>query len=448
MKIIDKIKSNFMNNNLFVALLSFAIAIFVWFFVSMTQYPSVQKTIEHIPLSLDISGTSAGLNGLSVTSCDVEEVTVELLGSRTQIGNFNNENLEAYIDSENISTTGTKKLSIKIRGNSNIKYEIKSVYPPSATVFLDKMDTREFSITPNIPNVSVSEGKVINLAELACEPSVIRITGPSAQLDKISKCYAVSNKKLSLDSAYVLASDEIQLYTEDNTVIDQSSFKFSDMNFNITIPVRTQKTVGFSVAVNNVPDNFDENILKFKLSADSVVLACNNSQTEIPDIIDIGVVPLNELKLGFSRTFSMNKQLENSEYINISELETVTVTLDDNGLAQTDLTLDQSHITIRNVPDSSYDYRILTQKMDISVVGPEDIISQITQEDIVADVNLINTTISSDQFNANVAFSCPTYNNVWVVTNSKVSIQRTKIEPVTNPTQAPVTTDVFTSSAN
>ncbi|MDE5853819.1 MAG: hypothetical protein K2H19_02000, partial [Ruminococcus sp.] len=358
------------------------------------------------------------------------------------------ENLEAYIDSENISTTGTKKLSIKIRGNSNIKYEIKSVYPPSATVFLDKMDTREFSITPNIPNVSVTEGKVINLAELTCDPSVIRITGPSAQLDKISKCYALSNKKLSLDSAYVLASDEIQLYTEDNTVIDQSSFKFSNMNFNITIPVRTQKTVSFSVAVNNVPDNFDENILKFKLSADSVILACNNSQTEIPDSIDIGVIPLNELKLGFSRTFSMNKQLENSEYINISELETVTVTLDDEGLSQADLTLDQSHITIRNVPDSSYDYKILTQKMDISVVGPEDIISQITPEDIIADVNLINTTITADQFNANVAFSCPTYNNVWVVTNSKVSIQRTKIEPVTNPTEAPVTTDISTTSAN
>lgn len=67
--------------------------------------------------------------------------------------------------------------------------------------------------------------------------------------------------------------------------------------------------------------------------------------------------------------------------------------------------------------------------MDITVVGPKDTISEITADDIIADVNLLNMNINTDQFNSNVVFSCPSYDNVWVTTVSKVSVQRTKVEP-------------------
>ncbi|MCM1132793.1 MAG: hypothetical protein NC340_04910 [Ruminococcus flavefaciens] len=440
MNIIEKIKAKFLKNNFSLAILSVIIAVIAWFYISMTQYPTVPKTIEHIPVSLDISGTSAGLNGLSVISCDVKDVTVELLGSRTQVGNLNNENLEAYFDAENVSATGTKKLSIKIRNKSGIKYEVKSVSPSSATIVFDKMDTREFDIYPQIPNVSVVNGKEINIEELSCEPSVVRITGPSAQLDKISKCYAVSKKNMSLDSSYVLTNDEIQLYTEDNVLIDQSALTFSNTNFNITIPVRTQKEVKLSVIIN-APDNFDKSKIKLNLSADSIILACNNSQTVIPDTLDIGVISLNELKPGFSKMFTINTSLENSEYINVSELETVTVTLDDEGLAQKDLTIDQNRISISNIPDSSYEYKVLTQRMNITVVGSEESVNAINAEDIIADINLLNTNVTTEHFNANVTFSCPTYDDVWVITNSKASVQRTKTEPATTSDESADLTD-------
>ena len=95
-----------------------------------TQYPSVQKTIEHVKLVQDITGTTPADNGLSLISCSVEEVTIEILGSRTEIGNLNNDNLVAYIDANNVSSSGTKNLSIKIKGtDSNINFEVQSVYP-------------------------------------------------------------------------------------------------------------------------------------------------------------------------------------------------------------------------------------------------------------------------------------------------------------------------------
>ena len=190
--------------------------------------------------------------------------------------------------------------------------------PANATIVFDKIDTRQFAVSAQIPNVSVIDGKAIDQDDITCEPSEVRITGPSSQLDKISKCIAVSNKELSLDSTYVLQSDEIQLYTEDNALIDQSSLKFNDTNFNITIPVRTQKTVGLYVSVVDAPDNFDTSIIKFDLSSDEVVLACNNSKTEIPDMLDLGKVSLSELKPGFTKTFSLSNRLEGRDYEKVS----------------------------------------------------------------------------------------------------------------------------------
>lgn len=422
------IKEKRLRNNFLLALLSLFIACIVWLIISMTQYPDALKTIEHIPLSTDISDSVAGNNGLSVISSDVEEVTVELLAGKTQVGSLNNETLEAYIDADSVTNPGTRTLTIKIRGASNINYEVKSVKPANATIVFDKMDTRTFDVSAQIPNVSVVDGKAIDQNDITCEPSEVRITGPSSQLDKISKCIAVSNKELSLDSTYNLQSDELQLYTEDNALIDQSTMKLSDAVFNITIPVRTQKEVGLYVSIVDAPDNFDTDIIKFDMSSDSVVLACNNSKVEIPDMLDIGKVSLNELKPGFTKTFSISNRLEGSDYENVSELETVTVKFDDSDFAQTSLVLDKSRISTSNEPDAAnYKYEVLTQRMEITLVGPEEVINEITPEDILADVNLINANLSTDQFSWNASFTCK-YDSVWVVTNSKVSVQRTKIQ--------------------
>lgn len=422
------IKEKHLRNNFLLALLSLFLSCIVWLIISMTQYPDAMKTIEHIPLSTDISGSVAGNNGLSVISSDVKEVTVELLAGKTQVGSLNNETLEAYIDADSVTNPGTRTLTIKIRGASNINYEVKSVKPANATIVFDKMDTRTFDVSAQIPNVSVVDGKAIDQNDITCEPSEVRITGPSSQLDKISKCIAVSNKELSLDSTYNLQSDELQLYTEDNALIDQSTMKLSDAVFNITIPVRTQKEVGLYVSIVDAPDNFDTDIIKFDMSSDSVVLACNNSKVEIPDMLDIGKVSLNELKPGFTKTFSISNRLEGSDYENVSDLETVTVKFDDSDFAQTSLVLDKSRISTSNEPDAAnYKYEVLTQRMEITLVGPEEVINEITPEDILADVNLINANLSTDQFSWNASFTCK-YDSVWVVTNSKVSVQRTKIQ--------------------
>ena len=66
------------------------------------------------------------------------------------------------------------------------------------------------------------------------------------------------------------------------------------------------------------------------------------------------------------------------------------------------------------------------------VVGSAESLAEITAEDIIGEVNLLNTSITEDQFNQGVVFSCSSFDDVWIATNSKVTIQRTKAEKSTN----------------
>ncbi len=411
--------------NLPMIILSLLLAILIWLVVAMTLYPSIPKTIENIPLSVDIAGSPAADSGLSVISCDVDTVDVQLVGSRTQIGNLNAENLTAYVDYENVTSTGKKTLSIKVKSDSGINYEVKSITPSTAVVELDKYDTLPFEVKPKIPNVKYAEGKTIDPDEFTCEPDIINITGPSAQLAKISSVYAVSDRNLTLDSSYTLNSDEVQLFSDDGTRIDASSLLFDTSTFTINIPVLTQKTVKPVVQILNAPTDFDQSCLDFKMSADSLTIASNNSFSEIPDTLDIGKIPLSDLDIGYSNTFDISSVLETSGMINKSGIDSITVTLNDEGLAKKEIVLDGSSIRLSNTPNDNYDYDILTQKLTISVIGPEGVISELTASDFTADVNLLNADTSQDQFNYDVTISCLTHDNVWSVTKAKVSIKKT-----------------------
>lgn len=437
MTFLKKIRSAFRRgsqSNLSLAVYAIFIAFITWFIVSMSLYPSAPKTIDHVKVEIDLTGTSAAENGLSVISCGVEEVSVRLLGSRTTVGNINNDNLVAYIDASSVTTSGTKTLEIKVRSTAGIEYTVESITPATATVVFDKYETRPFKVTPKIPNVTFASDKTINHDEFTCEPDEVNITGPSAQLNKISDVYAVSNKEITLDSSYSLTSDELQIYTSDGTLVDQSGLELSTSNFVIDIPVLTQKTVGLNVQIV-APSYFDKDSVKFNMSAESITIASKNSSSEMPDTLDIGKIELSQLTLDYSMTFYLSDILEQNECMNMSNLESVTVSLDGTDLATKKITLDESRFTISNVPAGSYDYTVITQNLPVDIVAPADIIDELTANDFIADINLLNADISGEQFTYPITITSTKYDNVWAVKNINVTLQRTeKVQETTEET--------------
>ncbi len=428
-KWLNEIKKRFLKNmqkNMGLALISFGLAVVVWFTISITQYPSASQPIDGVKLSLDISGTSVADNELKVIDCDVEKVKVIVRASRTQIRNINSDTLKAYIDFSNVSSTGKKPLPIKVESTTGINFEIEGIYPSSANVTLDKYSTIELPVTAKLPNITYAEGKTPD--EFVCEPSFVTITGPSSQLGMISECYAYSDKVMNdKDSSFTVTADSVKLYSADGVELDQSKLTLSTNVFTVTVPVLTQKTVFPQVEIMKAPTSFSKEWLKkrLKLSSESLTIASNNILGEISDELEIGKVALSDIDLGYSMSFDISTVLENAGLINKSGVDSVTVSLDDTGLARKEITLDSESISLSNIPKDEYDYNVLTQKLTISVVGPEDIIDDLTSKDFVADASLLNVDTSQQKMNIDVIVSCLTHDNVWSVTKVKVPVHKT-----------------------
>ena len=110
--------------------------------------------------------------------------------------------------------------------------------------------------------------------------------------------------------------------------------------------------------------------------------------------------------------------------VNLSGADSVTVSLDDSGLTRKEITLDAENIHISNVPNDNYDYKILNQKLTITVIGPAEIIDVMTPSDFVADASLLNMDSSIHRLSFDAVISCTSSDKVWSVTKAKISIQK------------------------
>lgn len=427
MKMSETIKKHLMKHNFSLALFSLLIAIIIWLIISMTQYKSIPITIDHVVLSRDLSGSIAGDNGLEVTECDVEEVSVSLIGSRTQVGNIKNEDIIAYLDTDNITSSGKRKVEIKIKSPRGMNYTIQSISPSSASVVFDKMESREFDVIPYTPNLTPADGKKVDQEGFICTPDKIRITGPAQRLDSISTVNAVYAKELNgLDDSQVLKSDYVELINSSGAKVDQEGLEFSNNYFNITVPIITEKEVSFHAALSGAPEDFDQDFIQQRLtfSPENILLSSTNSKTEIQDKLDIPI-NLSDIDSGYQKSFMISKILEGSGLTNKSQNDNVTVSFNSEGLAKTTLSIDPDSVNVSNPPDNEYDYKVMqSQRIDVTLIGPAEVINSITADKISAVANLIKNPPSSDYFDYTISVSVAGHDNVWAVSGTKISMQR------------------------
>lgn len=403
---------------------SVVIAIVFWFVISISIYPTTPRTVNHIPLKVDIAGTTAEENGLSVISFDVDEVSVQLEGDRAQVGNLDARDLVATASVENVTAAGTKKLAISISSTDNVEFSVKSITPSTVNVTFDKMDTYTFDITPSIPNITFAEGCTLDDDSFVCTPATIEVTGPQQQLDQVASCVAETDQKEQLSASKVLTTDKLLFYNESGALVDSSMFTYDAANFSIEVPLLYQKTMDITYQITNAPSNFDTSCLNLALSADKITLAAPNNTLDEMNEFNIGSIPLRDIDLDFSRDFVVSVP---DEYKNQSGLTTVTLTLDSAGLTKKDFVL--SDIGVINAP-GSYNFDVLTQQLTVSVIGPEEVMSELDASDITVNVDLLSYSIQADAvdgntvtFNYTPTISCAKYNNVWAVGDYRVAVK-------------------------
>ncbi|MDE5753066.1 MAG: hypothetical protein K2H89_00750 [Oscillospiraceae bacterium] len=410
-------------------------AVLIWFSISVTVYQTTHVKFYNIPLTVDLTGTPAEANGLSSVSCDVETVTVELEGNRAQIGRLTQEDLKANIVTGNTDTIGEFSFEISIETDKNISF-VSTISPDYATVKLDRIETRTYDVTASVPNVHATFGHAMDKDDILFEPAQIEITGPSTQLDKISRVEAYSDKSLEIDSLYSLYTSEIRLYSPEGAILDTDDLEIPNTNFQITIPVLTQKELQLTYNIINAPSNFNLDWLKehLQLSEDTITLASqtNTAFAEL-DEWPLGSVKLNDIGLTSENYFTVEL---GEEFINQSGFQQVRLTLNNEELTSREFQVSNSNISVVNIP-KNYDCNIITRNLSVIVIGTEADLDALSTQDIIVTADLLNYNITSTNADATISFYGEE-SRLWAVGAYKVAVELTE-----KPTETTVSETIY-----
>lgn len=408
-------KSTKHKNEMALRIGSVVLAVVIWIILSITMFPTISASVYEVPVKIDLSGTFAEENGLSVVKFDEDmTVDVKLSGMRYEIGNYSAKDLVASVDVKEVYSDGTYNLAINVKSAHGDDLNIVKVTPSTCSVKFDYKKTLEFPLEVEYSGISADEGYTLKTPSVDAES--VTITGPENEIEKISKvAVKVKSGKLKLTENYSTENTELVLYSENGTVLNKDNLEFSQEKFKVTFQVYNSKKVDLTLNIKSPNENFDVSSIKYTIEPESITVYSGKDISDV-DSINVGSVNLNEID--FEKEFEFDLTLD-SDMINASGIDKVKVTFDKTGFTSRKFSIEQDKITILNKP-AGKNVSVQNSKIsDVTIFGPKDVMAKLKAEDIVAEYDMQSNNFENGNVEVNVNIYAKGYNNVWYVGESK-----------------------------
>ncbi len=245
----------FFEKDSFLKVLSFVIAVLLWFYIIAVVDPSVDINRRDIPVRF----TNVKLleeQGLCLINEDEVTVELKIRGSRQKIANIETKNIYATADMSNITKTGRTSIPIAI----SIPYEydeIVSKNPHNAEVYIDKIVTETKDVKV-ITSGSVSNGYIAG--EAVPEVKKVTLKGAKTMIDRIGSVGA----EIDFDDRTAAISDNVDLF-----FLDANGKRMNKSNIVYSLVESDIKKVQVSCPVyklKTVPVTIDAEVEGYKVS--------------------------------------------------------------------------------------------------------------------------------------------------------------------------------------
>lgn len=402
-------------------ILAVIIAVIIWFILSITQYPTRNKTITNVPVVFSMDGTTAEERGLSVLNYKDITVDVEIRGMNYEIGNYSANDLVATVNLDQVTKEGTYHLDIDVKSaHSSDKVTIVSVYPETVEVTFDRISTAKFEVGTEAPLINAAEG--LTLKETSVSPAEVEIEGAENELKKIERVAVSVSKSMTISENTTISTNDVIFYDADDNVLDSSKYTIKDTkSFDVNFVIYKKKTANFNVEFTDCPPGFDVSSLPYSLSEESIQVISPKLDDADTENVKLGTISLSSVDLVKTFSFEVDSVLSSGE-INQTGIGTIEVSFDSEGYTSRKFTIPQDQITIQNIP-AGKNVTIETKQIpDVTIYGPENIMNSISADDFSVILNL-SDVVNSGSINHAVTVYAPKYNKVWCYGTNEVQIE-------------------------
>lgn len=415
-KMLTKLKMS-LTNNIGLKFLAVLIALVLWLAIVNVNDPEKTITVSNIPISVT--------NESAITSRDMvynvkseQYLNITVSGKRSIVSNLSAEDFRATASLKELSKVNSIPVDVTAK-NASLGRKITIVKQSAQTILVDVENLEEKDFTDLVVEYTgkVADGYVAGLSSMSTDE--VTVKAPTSIIDKIKKVAV----RCSLDGTNTNISKKcpVILYDKNDKEIKSDEIELSDKKIRVNVNVLRAKQVPISTInkdkLGKPADGYvvDDVIL----SSDSITVYGSEESLDSIESLDIqDDIDVSDAKGDVTQNIDVTGKLPKG--LSVSGESTITVKVLIKKLITRTFEYDASEVSLNDL-SSDLDVQLVTKKVKVALQGEEEVISQLTKDDmaISADLGKVKEGTTTVHVDVAVPDNTTLMNNVTIKIKAK-----------------------------
>ena len=415
-KMLTKLKMS-LTNNIGLKFLAVLIALVLWLAIVNVNDPEKTITVSNIPISVT--------NESAITSRDMvynvkseQYLNITVSGKRSIVSNLSAEDFRATASLKELSKVNSIPVDVTTK-NASLGRKITIVKQSAQTILVDVENVEEKDFTDLVVEYTgkVADGYVAGLSSMSTDE--VTVKAPTSIIDKIKKVAV----RCSLDGTNTNISKKcpVILYDKNDKEIKSDEIELSDKKIRVNVNVLRAKQVPISTInkdeLGKPADGYvvDDVIL----SSDSITVYGSEESLDSIESLDIqDDIDVSDAKGDVTQNIDVTGKLPKG--LSVSGESTITVKVLLKKLITRTFEYDASEVSLNDL-SSDLDVQLVTKKVKVTLQGEEEVISQLTKDDmaISADLGKVKEGTTTVHVDVAVPDNTTLMNNVTIKIKAK-----------------------------
>jgi hypothetical protein len=406
-----------LTNNIGLKFLAVLIALVLWLAIVNVNDPEKTITVSNIPISVT--------NESAITSRDMvynvkseQYLNITVSGKRSIVSNLSAEDFRATASLKELSKVNSIPVDVTTK-NASLGRKITIVKQSAQTILVDVENVEEKDFTDLVVEYTgkVADGYVAGLSSMSTDE--VTVKAPTSIIDKIKKVAV----RCSLDGTNTNISKKcpVILYDKNDKEIKSDEIELSDKKIRVNVNVLRAKQVPISTInkdeLGKPSDGYvvDDVIL----SSDSITVYGSEESLDSIESLDIqDDIDVSDAKGDVTQNIDVTGKLPKG--LSVSGESTITVKVLIKKLITRTFEYDASEVSLNDL-SSDLDVQLVTKKVKVTLQGEEEVISQLTKDDmaISADLGKVKEGTTTVHVDVAVPDNTTLMNNVTIKIKAK-----------------------------
>ncbi len=410
-------------NDKYLIIISIVLSLVVWIATSINLSPETTKTIT-VPVTVDFSGSAAEQLGLKCFGDESIDVDVTVSCKKYLAMEVSADNINISLDTNAVTNSGYTDVPIKVDTNNNSDFKVTSYYPTVYRAYFDIEQEKTMDIDIRYTNEDfIADGYM--MGEPLLSESTVTVRGPRTYVSQVESVVSNVNieKELNQTTSMDLSLTAVDSY---GSRVSYITIDTGGESLTITIPVLKEMTLDVSASFTGKPSRVST--ADFDVAYSVKRVSAGVLEDADIKVANIGTIDFSQLNVGENKfTFNVDSM---KGIVVLDNIDTITATVTvPSDYVSTTVNVNTSNGSVINVPDGYKATVTSISSNEVTVIGKEENVENLTSSNIklVVDLSKIDSKeIKTGLTTFDAATAVEKSDTCWVYGKYKVTVNITK----------------------